>query len=75
MKVVYVANDDNTGSVRLYVNGKETGQGTVDRIHRGTFSISETFDVGEDTGTPVSKSYTREYAFSGKLEKVVVALQ
>jgi hypothetical protein len=24
----------------------------------GTFSLSETFDVGEDTGTPVSKDYT-----------------
>jgi arylsulfatase len=75
LKVTYVANEDNTGSVKLFVNGKEAGQGSVDRIHRGTFSISETFDVGEDTGTPVSKSYTRDNAFSGNLEKVVVALQ
>jgi arylsulfatase len=75
LKVVYVANEDNTGLVTLYVNGKEAGQGSVDRIHRGTFSISETFDVGEDTGTPVSKSYTRDNAFSGRLDKVVVAMK
>ena len=38
------------------------------------YSISETFDVGVDMGSPVSKEYDRNNEFSGDLEKVVVRL-
>jgi arylsulfatase len=61
--------------VTLFVNGEQVGKGQVSRTLPGQFSLSETFDVGEDTGTPVSKNYTRDNAFSGKLDKVVVALK
>jgi arylsulfatase len=74
LQAVYDANDDMTATVTLYVNGEKAGQGPVNRTHPGQFSLSETFDVGEDTGTPVSKNYTRENAFNGDLDKVVVAL-
>ena len=74
LQAVYDANDDMTATVTLYVNGEKAGQGPVNRTHPGQFSLSETFDVGEDTGTPVSQNYTRENAFSGDLDKVVVAL-
>jgi arylsulfatase len=75
LKAVYKATSGTTGTVTLYVNGEQVGEGEVGRTMPGTFSLSETFDVGEDTGTPVSKDYTREEsAFSGKLDRVVVTL-
>jgi arylsulfatase len=74
LQAVYEVNEDKTATVTLFANGEQIGQGPVNRTHPGQFSISETFDVGEDTGTPVSKRYTRENAFSGRLDKVVVAL-
>ena len=38
------------------------------------YSISETFDVGQDTGSPVSKDYDRDNEFTGTLDKVVFNL-
>jgi arylsulfatase len=75
LKAVYDVNEDKTGTVTLFVNGTQVGQGQVSRTQPGQFSLYETFDVGEDTGTTVSKSYTRENAFSGNLDKVVVAMK
>ena len=75
MQAVYDVNEDLTATVTLFVNGEQVGQGPVNRTHPGQYSLSETFDVGEDTGTPVSGSYTRDNAFSGNLDKVVVALK
>ena len=37
-------------------------------------SVDETFDVGEDTGTPVSLDYDVPFKFSGQIEKIVVHL-
>ena len=51
--------DRGTGSVTLFINGEKVGEGKVDRTQPGLFSVSETFDVGVDMGTPVSKDYTR----------------
>jgi arylsulfatase len=75
LQAVYEVNEDKTATVTLFANGEQIGQGPVNRTHPSQFSLSETFDVGEDTGTPVSKNYTRENAFSGNLEKLVVALK
>jgi arylsulfatase len=75
LKAEYEAIGRQTGKVTLYVNGAKVGEGTVERTMPGTFSLSETFDVGTDTGTPVSRDYTRDNAeFSGKLDRVVVSL-
>jgi arylsulfatase len=75
LKAVYDVNEDKTAMVTLFFNGEQVGQGSVNRTHPGQFSLSETFDVGEDTGTPVSKSYTRDNAFTGNLDKVVISLK
>jgi len=74
LKAVYDVNEDMTATVTLFVNGEQAGQGAVNRTHPGQYSLSETFDVGQDTGTPVSRSYTRDNAFTGTLDKLVVAL-
>jgi hypothetical protein len=42
----------------------------------GKFSLDESFDVGEDTGTPVIDDYDAKmpFKFTGKLEKVEIKL-
>ena len=75
LKAVFEAGEKLTGKVTLYVNGEQVGQGKVGRTMPGTFSLSETFDVGQDTGTPVSRDYTRDNVFSGKLDRVVVSMK
>jgi arylsulfatase len=75
LRAVYEAHEDGTGTVTLYVNGQQVGSGDVGRTHPGQFSLSETFDVGQDTGTPVSRDYTRDNAFSGTLDRVVISME
>jgi len=49
---------------------------TVDmpKMHIRTYSLAETFDVGRDTGTQVTKLYRDPFPFEGGLEKVVITL-
>ncbi len=76
LKAVFKAGENFTGMVTLFVNGEKVAEGEVGRTMPGTFSLSETFDVGDDTGTPVSKDYTRDTAeFSGTLDRVVISLK
>ena len=44
---------------------------------QSVFSLDETFDVGEDTGTPVVEDYADKmpYPFTGTLKKFVVVLE
>ena len=42
---------------------------------RFRFSLDETFDVGEDTGTPVVEDYAMPFAFGGTLENVNITLR
>jgi len=58
----------------IIVDGKRTAQGRIERTMPIRFSFDETFDVGEDTGTPVSEDYDVPFAFTGRIEKVVVNL-
>ena len=69
-----IAGENLTASVTLSVNGKQVGQGEIGRTVPGTYSLSETFDVGQDTGTPVSKDYDRDNVFSGNLDRVVIKI-
>jgi arylsulfatase len=61
----------------LFVDGKQVAQGRIARSVPIRFSFEETFDIGEDTGTPVVEDYADEmpFAFSGTLKKVVVVLE
>jgi arylsulfatase len=44
------------------------------KMHISTYSLAETFDVGRDTGTQVSKQYSGPFPFTGELDKVVIEL-
>lgn len=60
----------------LHINGEKVSETTFDEMHISTFSLSETFDVGVDAGTPVSNKYTvkNHFPFTGELDKVIVKL-
>ena len=61
----------------LFIDGVQVGQGRIDHTIPARFSLDETFDVGEDTGTPVVLDYESKmpFAFTGILNKFTVLLQ
>ena len=63
------------GSVTLYVDGDNVGQGRVEATVPMIFSGDETTDVGRDTGTGVSTDYaTHDNEFSGRIHWVQIDL-
>jgi arylsulfatase len=63
------------GSVTLYVDGQEAGQGRVEATQPMMFSGDETADVGSDTASPVSDDYSGESsAFTGTVNWVQIDL-
>ncbi len=62
------------GTGELYINGKKADEVNMPKMHFSTYSLAETFDVGRDTGTQVTKFYNGPFIFNGKLEKVVILL-
>jgi arylsulfatase len=61
----------------LLVNGAMVGEARIPQTIRARFSLDETFDVGEDTGTPVVEDYATKmpFRFTGKLEKLTIDLK
>ncbi len=62
------------GKGKLYVNGKKVDEVEMPEMHRSTYSLAETFDIGIDTGTQVSKLYQGTFGFKGELDKVMITL-
>jgi len=62
------------GTLTLNVDGKTVAEGRIDRTYAFRVSLDETFDVGEDTGTPVSEDYAVPFKFTGTLDRVIVRL-
>jgi arylsulfatase len=61
----------------MTVDGKEVAKTTTQRTVPLAFTASETFDVGIDLGSPVSRDYSqrRPFPFSGKIDQVEVTLK
>ena len=76
VSVPQVKGKSHTIETTLNLTGKKAGEVDMPEMHISTFSLSETFDVGIDAGTPVSNKYrvTNHYPFTGELDKVVVTL-
>jgi arylsulfatase len=63
------------GTVTLYIDGKQVGEGRVDGTEPMIFSGDETTDVGADTATPVSDDYgPGDSAFTGQISWVQIDL-
>lgn len=61
----------------VYIDGVQVAQGRIDRSIPVRISLDETFDIGEDTGTPVVEDYADKmpFQFTGRLKKFAVNLQ
>jgi arylsulfatase len=74
LKFKFIKTKEFGGTGELYVNGQKVDEVDMPRMHIATYSLAETFDIGRDTGTQVSKLYTDPFAFNGALDRVVIDL-
>ena len=64
----------NGAVARLTVNGEAIGEATVPPPLARMFSLHETFDVGSDSGSPVSYSYAKTPQFNGDITELRIDL-
>lgn len=62
------------GIGRLYIDNEKTGEGEIPHTVRFIYAVDETFDIGRDTGSPVTDEYKAGAVFTGVIKKVVVDL-
>ncbi|AYH42915.1 arylsulfatase [Azoarcus sp. DN11] len=62
------------GTGRLTINGQPAGETHFASFGGFRGSDTETLDIGEETGSPVSQAYATPYRFSGTLDTVRVDL-
>jgi hypothetical protein len=62
------------GIGRLYINDDKVGEGHIPRTVKFMYANCEGFDIGIDTGTPVTDEYKPSARFTGKIEKVMIDL-
>jgi len=74
MKFKFTKTKEFGGTGELYVNGKKVDTVEMPTMHISTYSLAETFDIGRDTGTQVSKLYEGPFPFKGAIDKVVITL-
>ena len=60
------------GTGTLSVDGEPVARGRIEKTVPFRISLDETFDVGRDTGTPVTDSYDVPFRFTGQIEKLIV---
>lgn len=63
------------GKITITANGKEIGQGRLEKTIPVQFSLGEGLDIGMDTGSPIDFTYKMPFAYTGKIEKVAVDLK
>jgi arylsulfatase len=64
-------------TVKMFVDDEWFAEMTTKQSVPAAFTASETFDVGVDLGSPVSRDYAerRPFAFEGKISAVDVELK
>ena len=62
------------GVATMTVDGEKVAEGRVERTLPYRISIDESFDVGEDSGTPVNHRYDVPFRFTGTIEQLTVDL-
>lgn len=66
------------GLVTIRVDGKKLASGRIEHTNPIVFSLSETADVGQDDGTPVTEEYAeghRANRFNGQIHQVTIELK
>lgn len=63
------------GSVTLFINGEQAGEGRIDRTIPGKYGFDE-MDIGMDlSGAVMIEEYDAPFKFSGQVEKVTIQIQ
>lgn len=62
------------GTVRMWVNGKPVGEGRVEKTILSIAGSGESFDIGFDSGSPVTSDYAAGSSFPGEIKKLLVDL-
>ena len=62
------------GTGLLKVDGKEVARQSMDYTIPLIMQWDENFDIGADTGTPVSNDYQVPFRFTGKLDKLTLTI-
>ena len=62
------------GIGRSYMNNEKVGEAEIPQTVRFIYALDETFDIGRDTGTPVTDEYKASAVFTGTIKKVVIDL-
>jgi arylsulfatase len=62
------------GTGVLRVDGKEVARNSMEHSVPLIFQWDENFDIGADTGTPVSNDYQVPFRFTGKLDKLTLKI-
>jgi len=60
------------GLMRILIDGREVGQGRIERTIVRTVEMTDTFDVGFDRSTPVTDEYAGDGRFAGEIRKLTV---
>lgn len=63
------------GLMRVSVDGREVARGRIERTILVPAGLGESFDIGFDSGAPVTDAYQGEGRFNGEIRKVQVDLR
>jgi len=63
------------GLATIRVNGKVWAEGRIEKTIPIRITLDEGLDIGEDTGTPVVRTYDVPFKFNGIIENVIVELK
>jgi len=74
LRFVFTKTGEFAGTGELFVNGTKVAETDMPQMHISTYSLAETFDVGRDTGTQVSRRYEGPFPFVGALDRVIIRL-
>ena len=57
----------------FWINGEKVKEATIERTIPAGFTVSETFDIGMDTASPVADAYFEQapFAFNGDLKRLL----
>ena len=61
------------GTAALFINDKKVGEGRIEKTCPSRFG-PENFDVGMESGSPVSEEYRPPFAYTGVIKKVQIRI-
>lgn len=62
------------GTATILVNGAKVAEGRIEQTQCCMFTLDEGADVGRKDGTPLTEGFKTPFAFTGKIDKVTIAL-